>query len=102
MVYFCRFYRCFYFICGIIWIVDRFMLLVYIYFVIKNQSVWMLTSCTKYQVFVSLCFSSINGITFINPTIVEFHHPLLDHVCCINCCMIKTSKLFHILNFFQN
>ena len=32
MVYFCRFYRCFYFICGIIWIDDRFMLLVYMYF----------------------------------------------------------------------
>ena len=32
MVYLCRFYRCFYFICGIIWIVDRFMLLVYMYF----------------------------------------------------------------------
>ena len=32
MVYFCRFCRCFYFICGIIWIVDRFMLLVYMYF----------------------------------------------------------------------
>ena len=32
MVYFCRFCRCFYFICGVIWIVDRFMLLVYMYF----------------------------------------------------------------------
>ena len=32
MVYFWRFYRCFYFIYGIIWIVDRFMLLVYMYF----------------------------------------------------------------------
>ena len=32
MVYFCRFCRCFYFICGIIWIGDRFMLLVYMYF----------------------------------------------------------------------
>ena len=33
MVYFCRFYRCFYFICGIIWIVDRFIiLLVYMHF----------------------------------------------------------------------
>ena len=32
MVYFCRFYRCFYFIYGIIWIVDMFMLLVYMYF----------------------------------------------------------------------
>ena len=32
MFYFCRFCRCFYFICGIIWIVDRFMLLVYMYF----------------------------------------------------------------------
>ena len=61
MVYFCRFCRCFYFICGIIWIVDRFRLLVYALciLVIKNQSVWMLTSCTKYQVFVSLCFSSM-------------------------------------------
>ena len=27
--------------------------------VIKNQSVWILTSCIKYQVFVSLCFSSM-------------------------------------------
>ena len=32
MVYFCRFCRCFYFICGIIWKVDRFMLLVDMYF----------------------------------------------------------------------
>ena len=33
MVYFCRFCKCFHFIyCGIIWIVDRFMLLVYMYF----------------------------------------------------------------------
>ena len=39
---------------------------------IKNQSVWMLTSCTKYQVFVSLCFMlKLNGITFINPTAVD-------------------------------
>ena len=58
MVYFCRFYRCFYFICGIICIVDRFMLLVYMHFGDK-ESVWMLTSCTEYQVFVSICFSSI-------------------------------------------
>ena len=60
MVYFCRFYRCFYFICGIIWIVDRFMLLVYMHFGDKELiAVWMLTSCTEYQVFVSLCFSSM-------------------------------------------
>ena len=53
---------------------------------IKNQSVWMLTSCTKYQVFVSLyVLAQFNGITFINPTAVEFHHPLLE--------------LFHILIF---
>ena len=32
MVYFCRFYKCFYFICDIIWTVDRFMLLVCMYF----------------------------------------------------------------------
>ena len=31
MVYFCRFCRGFYFICSIIWIVDRFMLLVNMY-----------------------------------------------------------------------
>ena len=36
--------KCVYFICGIIWVVDSFMLLVHI---------WTLTSCTKYQVFVS-------------------------------------------------
>ena len=60
MVYFCRFYRCFYSICGIIWIVDRFMLLIYMYFGDKESiSLDMLTSCTKYQVFVSLCFSSM-------------------------------------------
>ena len=33
MVYFCIFCRCFYFVCSEIWIViDRFMLLVYMYF----------------------------------------------------------------------
>ena len=32
MVYFCRFCRCVYFICGIIWVVNRFMLLVHMYF----------------------------------------------------------------------
>ena len=32
MVYFCKINRCFYFISGIIWIVDRFMLLVDMYF----------------------------------------------------------------------
>ena len=58
MVYFCRFYRCFYFICGIIWIVDRFMLLVYMYFGDKESISLELTSCAKYQVFVSLCFKA--------------------------------------------
>ena len=32
MVYCCRFYKCFYFICGIIWVVGGFMLLVCMYF----------------------------------------------------------------------
>ena len=47
------------FICGIIWIVDRFMLLFYMYFGDKESISLMLTSCTKYQVFVSLGFSSM-------------------------------------------
>ena len=38
MVYFCRFCRCFYFICGIIWEVNRFMLLVYMYFADKEST----------------------------------------------------------------
>ena len=37
MVYFFRFCRCFCFICGIIWVVDRFMLLVYMYFADKES-----------------------------------------------------------------
>ena len=37
MVYFCRVCRCFYFICGIIWEVNGFMLLVYMCLLIKNQ-----------------------------------------------------------------
>ena len=59
MIYFFRFCRCFYFICDIIWIVDRFMFWFICILVIKNQSVWMLTSCSKYEVFVSLCFNSM-------------------------------------------
>ena len=60
MVYFCRFYRCFYFICGIIWIVDRFMVLVYMYFGDKESiSLDVDFLCLKYQVFVFLCFSSM-------------------------------------------
>ena len=54
MVYFCRFYRCFYFICGIIWIVDRFMLLVYMYFGDKESisfDVDFLYSCVS-----NICF----------------------------------------------
>ena len=37
MDYFCTFRRCFYFICGIIWKVNRFMLLVYLYFADKES-----------------------------------------------------------------
>ena len=37
MVYFCRVCRCFYFICGIIWEVNRFMLLVYMCFADKES-----------------------------------------------------------------
>ena len=34
MDYFCR---CIYFICGIMWVVDRFMLLVFMYFADKES-----------------------------------------------------------------
>ena len=65
--------------------------------VIKNKSVWMSTSCTEYQVFVSLCFSSMVSNTFLKPTIVEFHHPLLDHVCC----NLLYDQNFKIISYFD-
>ena len=37
MVYCCRFYKCFYFICGIICVFGRLMLLVCMYFLMKNH-----------------------------------------------------------------
>ena len=83
----------FYFICGIIWIVLIglcFWLICIL--VIKNLSVWMLTSCTKYQVFFWF-----NGITFLNPTVVEFHHPLLDHVCF----KLLYDQNFKIISYFD-
>ena len=46
----------FYFICGIIWIVDRFMLLVYMYFGDKESISLDVDFLYEYQVFVSLCF----------------------------------------------
>ena len=58
MVYFCRFCKCFYFICGIIWIVYRFILLVNMYFGDKESiSLDVDFLYYKYQVFVSLCCS---------------------------------------------
>ena len=52
LVYFCRFCRCFYFICGIIWVVDRFMLLVYMYFADKESiGCWLLVLSIKYLFF---------------------------------------------------
>ena len=78
MVYFCRLCRCYYFICGIIWVVDRFLLLVYMYFADKESTrCQLLILSIKYLLFM-LYF---NGITFLNPTVVEFHHSLLDHFC---------------------
>ena len=78
---------------------DRFMLLVnwlICILVIKNLSVWMLTSCTiKYQVFVT--FFWFNGITFLNPTVVEFHHPLLDH----GCLKLLYDQNFKIISYFD-
>ena len=59
MVYFCRFYRCFYFICGIIWIVDKFMLLVYMYFGDKESISLDVDFLYQVSSFVSLCFSSM-------------------------------------------
>ena len=62
---------------------------------VKNLSVWMLTSCTKYRVFVS--FFLFNGMTFLNPTVVEFHHPPLDHVCF----KLLYDQNFKIISYFD-
>ena len=61
MVYFCRLCKCFYFICGIIWEVSRFMLLVYMCFADKESigCCLLVLSIYLYQVFVSSCFSSM-------------------------------------------
>ena len=49
MIYFCRFCRCFYFICGIIWVVERFKLLVCMYFADKESiECWLLVLSIKY------------------------------------------------------
>ena len=39
----------------------------------------------------------LNGITFINPTVVEFQHPLLDHVCC----KLLYDQNFKIISYFD-
>ena len=49
MIYSCRFCKCFYFMCDIIWVVGRFMLLVYMYFADeKSTRCWLLVLSIKF------------------------------------------------------
>ena len=56
----------------------------------------MLTSYTKYQVFVLSCYSSM-VLLFLNPTAVEFYHPQLDHFCC----KLSYDQNFNISSYFN-
>ena len=40
--------------------------------------------------------AQFNGITKKDPTAVEFHHPLLDHVCC----KLLYDQNFKIISYF--
>ena len=80
MVYFCRLCRCFYFICGIIWEVNRFMLLVYMCFADKESiGCCLLVLSIKY---LFLHVLALWYLTSLNPTVVESHYRLLDYFCC--------------------
>ena len=49
---------------------------------------------------ISYCLESgnpVNGITFLNHTVVEFHHPLLDHFCC----KLLYDQNFNIISYFD-
>ena len=80
MVYFCRLCKCFYFICGIIWEVNRFMLLVYMCFADKESiGCCLLVLSIKYLLLHVL---ALWYLTALNPTIVVFHNRLLNYFCC--------------------
>ena len=80
MVYFCRLCKCVYFICGIIWEVHRFMLLVYMCFADKESiGCCLLVLSIKY---LFLHVLALWYLTSLNPTVVEFHYCLLDYFCC--------------------
>ena len=70
------------------------MLLVYMYFG-DTESISLDVDFLYYV--SSICFFMLNGITFINPTAVEFHHPLLDHVCC----ELLYNQNFKIISYFE-
>ena len=74
----------------------RFMLLVNMYF--GNKESISLDVDFLYKV-SSICFFMfyLNGITFLNPTAVEFHHPLLDHVCF----KLLYDQNFKIISYFD-
>ena len=76
MVYFCRLCKCVYFICGIIWEVNRFMLLV-----ADKESI----GCCLLVLSIKHFFLHVLALwylTSLNPTVVEFHYRLLDYFCC--------------------
>ena len=96
MVYFCSLCKCVYFICGIIWEVNGFMLLVYMCFAYKESiGCCLLVLSIKYLFLHDL---ALWYLTSLNPTVVEFHYRQVDYFA-VNCHMIKISKLINILIF---
>ena len=92
MVYFCRFCRCWYFICGIIREVNRFMCIL----LMKNQlECCLLVLRIKYlflHVLAQWYYFSKSYCSRIPPILCLITFP-------VNCHMIKISKLFDILIF---
>ena len=67
MIYFCRLCKCVYFICGIIWEVNRFMLLVYICFADKEP-----VGCCLLVLSIKYLFLHVLALwylTSLNPTV---------------------------------
>ena len=91
MVYFCRFCRCFYFICGIIWEFNRFMLLVYVCFADKES--------------IGCCLLDVLNIKYLFlHVLAQWYLIPLSSACMItfavNCHVIKISKLLIFKNGF--
>ena len=96
MVYFCRLCKCFHFTRGIIWGVNKFMLLVYMC-VADKESI----GCCLVVLSIKYLFLHVLALWYLislNPTVDEFHYCLLDYFCC-KLSYDQNSKLFNILIF---